>query len=171
MSQHVSTNITKDVSRVKMLYMVLPVIFVLVTLVGLYIVKWNPYYIKVFKAAATHSIGNSIVSGKLQVAPSPTWSTAWGYTTAYFTAVWKAVILGLVLGSLLQVAIPKQWVMNIFGKKGMGSTAIAAGTALPGMMCSCCAAPVTVGLRKSSASVSSAMAFFLANPVLNPATI
>lgn len=48
---------------------------------------------------------------------------------------------------------------------------VAGAAALPAMMCSCCAAPVTVGLRKSSASISSSIAFLLANPVLNPATI
>jgi len=48
---------------------------------------------------------------------------------------------------------------------------VAAGASLPGMMCSCCASPVAVGLRKSSASISAALAFLLGNPTLNPATI
>jgi len=42
---------------------------------------------------------------------------------------------------------------------------------LPGMMCSCCAAPVTAGLRQSQVSSGAAMAFWLANPLLNPATL
>jgi uncharacterized membrane protein YraQ (UPF0718 family) len=57
------------------------------------------------------------------------------------------------------------------GGKGFGSTAAAGAASLPGMMCSCCAAPVAVGLRKRSASVNAAIAFLLGNPTLNPATI
>lgn len=149
----------------------LPILFALVAIVGLFYVKWSPYYGKAFTAAAKHSIGASIVTGKSASAPAPSWAAAWGYTVSYFKAVWKAVILGLLLGSLVQVALPRNWIKKAFGGTSFGNTAAAGATALPGMMCSCCAAPVTVGLRKSSASVSSSLAFFLANPVLNPATI
>lgn len=170
MSQGLSTN-TKAVSQRKAVAIALPVLFLLVAVIGLYIVKWSPYYAKAFKAASTHSIGNSIISGKSQAAPAPSWATAWGYTTAYFTAVWKAVVLGLLLGSLIQVAIPKKWIKKALGRDTFGSTAAAAGVSLPGMMCSCCASPVAVGLRKSSASISATLAFLLGNPTLNPATI
>lgn len=171
MSQTVSTENTKEISQNRLLYIGLPILFLLVAVIGLYIVKWNPYYAKAFKAASAHSIGSSIVTGKLQAAPTPSWSTAWAYTVAYFNAVWKAVVLGLLLGSLIQVAIPKQWIKKVLGKDSFKSTAAATGASLPGMMCSCCASPVAVGLRKSSASVSSTLAFLLGNPTLNPATI
>jgi uncharacterized protein len=150
---------------------VLPLIFLIVAVAGLSYVKWNPYYIKAFTAAAKHSIGASIITGKSATAPAPSWAAAWGYASTYFASVWKAVVLGLLLGSLVQVLIPRDWVKRLFGKSSFGSTAIAGASALPGMMCTCCAAPVTVGLRKSSASVGASLAFFLANPVLNPATI
>ena len=39
------------------------------------------------------------------------------------------------------------------------------------MMCTCCTAPVAVGLRKAGAAIGPAIAFFLGNPVLNPATL
>src|SRR5215213_324563 len=39
------------------------------------------------------------------------------------------------------------------------------------MMCTCCAAPVAIGLRKTGASLGSAVAFFLGNPTLNPAVL
>jgi uncharacterized membrane protein YraQ (UPF0718 family) len=42
---------------------------------------------------------------------------------------------------------------------------------LPGMMCTCCAAPVVAGLRKCQAAPGSAVAFWLGNSVLNPATL
>jgi uncharacterized membrane protein YraQ (UPF0718 family) len=170
MSQNLQTN-TKEGSQNKALLIGLPILFLLVAVVGLYIVKWNPYYAKAFKAASAHSIGNSIVTGKVQSAPAPSWATAWAYTTAYFTAVWKAVVLGLLLGSLIQVTIPKKWIKKVLGNENLGSTAAAAGASIPGMMCSCCTSPVAVGLRKSSASISASLAFLLGNPTLNPATI
>lgn len=171
MSQIIPTESTKNNTQSKFLYIGLPILFLLVTIIGLYIVKWNPYYAKAFKAASTHSIGNSIVSGKEQAAPVFSWAAAYGYATAYFKAVWKAVVLGLLLGSLIQVAIPRKWIRKVLGAEGAKSTAVAAGASLPGMMCSCCAAPVTVGLRKNSASISASLAFMLGNPTLNPATI
>ena len=39
------------------------------------------------------------------------------------------------------------------------------------MMCTCCAAPVVVGLRKANASSGAAISFWLGNSVLNPATL
>lgn len=148
-----------------------PLSFILVAVIGLFIVKWSPYYDKAFVAATTHSIGASIITGKTAAAPTPSWESALAYATTYFTAVWKAVILGLLLGSLVQVVIPQDWIRRTLGGKGFGSTALAGAASLPGMMCSCCAAPVAVGLRAQSASVGAALAFFLGNPVLNPATI
>lgn len=172
MSQIVSDeNNVKEVSQNRLLYISLPIMFLLIAIIGLYIVKWNPYYLKAFKAASTHSIGSSIVTGKLQSAPSPSLAGAWAYTVTYFNAVWKAVVLGLLLGSLVQVAIPKEWIKKVLGKNNFKSTAAATGASLPGMMCSCCASPVAVGLRKSSASLSATLAFLLGNPTLNPATI
>lgn len=153
------------------LNLILPTVFFLVAAIGLFIVKWDPYYAKAFSAAAQHSIGSSILTGKTAAAPAPSWDAAVDYAISYFKAVWKAVVLGLLLGSLVQVLIPGNWVKRLFGSTGLGSTAAASAAAMPAMMCSCCAAPVAVGLRKQSASINAALAFFLANPVLNPATI
>lgn len=147
------------------------ILFILVAVIGLFYVKWSPYYTKAFLAASKHSIGNSIITGKSGTAPAPSLATAVAYMAAYFKSVWKAVILGLLLGSLIQVSIPENWIRKALGSKSLKSTAIAGAASLPGMMCSCCAAPVAVGLRKRSASINSALAFFLGNPTLNPATI
>jgi hypothetical protein len=89
----------------------------------------------------------------------------------YFLAIWKAAVLAVILGSLLQVLIPKDWLLNLFGRAGFGSTLRGGLFALPGMMCSCCAAPVAVGMRRQQVSVGAALAFWIANPVLNPATL
>ncbi|HEX3030864.1 MAG TPA: permease, partial [Bacillota bacterium] len=148
-----------------------PIVFLLVAVIGLFYVKWSPYYAKAITAAAAHSIGKSILTGQAATAPAPSVDAALSYMASYFKAVWKAVILGLLLGSLVQVLIPRKWVEKAFGGLGVASTAAAGAAALPAMMCSCCAAPVTVGLKQRSASTNAALAFFLANPVLNPATI
>lgn len=147
------------------------VVFLLIMIIGLYYVKWSPYYAKAFTAASKHSIGASIVTGQSATAPSPSWEAAVGYAVGYFKSVWKAVILGLLLGSLVQVLIPRNWVRRFFGQANFQGTALAGIAAIPSMMCTCCAAPVAVGLRKRSASVGATLAYWLGNPVLNPATI
>ncbi|MGZ4033041.1 MAG: permease [Tumebacillaceae bacterium] len=147
------------------------VLFLLIAAAGLYYVKWDPYYHKAITAATKHDIGASILGNAKNTMPAPSWATAWGYTVSYFNSVWKAAVLGIVLGSLLQVLIPQNWLVRVLGKRTFGSTAVAGLASLPGMMCTCCAAPVAVGLRKRFASVGAALAFWLGNPVLNPATI
>lgn len=41
-----------------------PLLFLLVAVIGLYYVKWSPYYLKSFIAADNHSIGASILDRK-----------------------------------------------------------------------------------------------------------
>lgn len=143
-------------------------IFLLVVIVGLLYVKWWPYYQKAFTAATTHSIGTSILNSSESV---PSWDAAWQYAIVYFKSVWKAAILGILLGSLVQVLIPIRWLLKVFGSNSFKSTAIAGFASIPGMMCTCCAAPIAVGLRKQQVSVSASLAFWIGNPMLNPATL
>lgn len=70
-------------------------------IVGLWYVKWQPYYGKAFTAAETHSIGKSILA---QADASPL-QAAWDYAMVYFLAVWKAAVTGVITGSLIQVLI------------------------------------------------------------------
>lgn len=144
-----------------------PILFVLVAMIGLYYVKWSPYYFKSFAAADTHSIGASILDDN-QTAPV---LAALAYAKVYFLAIWKAAVLAVILGSLLQVLIPRDWLLRLFGQPGMAATLRGGLFALPGMMCSCCAAPVAVAMRRQQVSVGAALAFWIANPVLNPATL
>lgn len=144
-----------------------PAVFLLVAAVGLYYVKWSPYYFKAFVAADSHSIGASIL-GDNQGAPL---AAALTYAKVYFLAIWKAAVLAVILGSLMQVLIPRDWLLRAFGRPGFASTMRGGLFALPGMMCSCCAAPVAVAMRQRQVSVGAALAFWIANPVLNPATL
>jgi uncharacterized membrane protein YraQ (UPF0718 family) len=146
-------------------------IFLLVAVTGLFYVKWFPYYHRAFTAAETHSIGKSILMGTDASPPAPSLAAALGYALAYGKAIWQAMVLGLVLGSAVQVLLPVQWIARVLGKTSFGSVAAGGLLAIPGMMCTCCAAPVVVGLRQRQASPGGAIAFWLGNSVLNPATL
>jgi len=93
------------------------------------------------------------------------------YAYAYGRAIWQAMVLGLLLGSAAQELLPRRWIAGLLGKTGFGSVVAGGLLSIPGMMCTCCAAPVVVGLRKSQASTGAALAFWLGNTVLNPATL
>ena len=148
----------------------LPVLaFAAIAIGGLYYVKWHPYYGRAFVAAAHHSLGGSIVSGTAAAPPAAGWQAGITYSIAYLRAIWQALLLGLALGAGVQVLLPRQAVVRLFA--GRGASARAAGVALPSMMCTCCAAPVAVGLIQSEADGAAALAYWLANPVLNPATL
>jgi hypothetical protein len=138
---------------------------------GLLYVKWLPYYHKAFIASANHSIGRSILMGTAAQAPPPSWQAAIDYSFAYGKAIWQAMVLGLLLGSALQEFAPRAWIAKVLGHASLRSVAIGGLLAIPGMMCTCCAAPVVIGLRHRGASAAAATAFWLGNTVLNPATL
>ncbi|KIL34167.1 membrane protein [Cohnella kolymensis] len=154
-------------STVKAAVMIM--VFVLIVIAGLTYVKWWPYYHKALTAATAHSIGSSILSGANDGTWS--WSSAWSYAEKYFKAIWKAAVLGILLGSLVQVLLPAGWLHKVLGKASMRSTLLGGAASIPGMMCSCCAAPIAASLRKKNVSVGASLAFWIGNPVLNPATL
>ncbi len=86
-------------------------------------------------------------------------------------AVWKAAVLGVLLGSLIQVLIPRDWLLRTLGQSRFRGTLSGVLFSLPGMMCTCCAAPVAAGMRKQQVSMGGALAFWMGNPLLNPATL
>jgi uncharacterized membrane protein YraQ (UPF0718 family) len=146
-------------------------LFLAVAIAGLTYVKWLPYWDKAFTAASSHSIGPSILTGKADHPPAPSWDAALSYALAYGKSIWKALVLGLVLGSGVQALIPRHWVRRALGARPFASALAGGLLSLPGMMCTCCAAPVVAGLRRQQASAGGAMAFWLGNTVLNPATL
>lgn len=109
-------------------------LFVALFAIGLYIVKWSPYWHKTHVAAVTHSIGSSIVSGKSTQAPAAGIGAAWGYALAYYKAIWEALLLALILGASLPVFVPRRWLHRLIGGKSFGATAAAGGLSLAGMM-------------------------------------
>ena len=144
-------------------------LFAMVAIGGLEYVKWQPYALRGFSAAAQHSIGPSIVSGVSATAPPAGWQAGFDYVAAYGHAVWKALLLALLLGAGVQVLLSPDLIRRVFA--GRGARVRAVGAAMPSMMCSCCATPITVGLIRSHADTAAALVYWLANPVLNPATL
>jgi uncharacterized membrane protein YraQ (UPF0718 family) len=146
-------------------------LFFVLAVAGLAYVKWFPYYNKGLLAAAHHAIGSSILMGKAAAPPKPSVAAALNYGLAYGKAIWQALVLGLLLGSGVQALLPPDWVAKALGGRRFGSALAGGLLALPGMMCTCCAAPVVAGLRKGQAAAGAAIAFWLGNSVLNPATL
>src|SRR5579875_183157 len=99
-------------------------VVLVIAVVGLFLVKWSPYYAKAFSAAAHHTIGNSIVSGKGAVPPAVGWNAAKSYAQAYYSAIWQALVLGLLLGATIQVLFPRRWLYRWLGNVGPRSAAL-----------------------------------------------
>ena len=147
------------------------VILLALAIGGLFYVKWLPYYHKAHIASASHSIGRSILMGTAAHAPPASLKSAIDYSLAYGKAIWQAMVLGLALGAALQEFAPLAWIARTLGRSSWGSVATGGLLAIPGMMCTCCAAPVVIGLRRRNASAGAAAAFWLGNTMLNPATL
>ncbi len=81
------------------------------------------------------------------------------------------MVLGLLIGSGVQALLPRGWLVRVLGTAGFGSSTVAAALAVPSMMCTCCATPVAVGLKRCKASTGAAVAYLVGNPMLNPATV
>lgn len=115
-------------------YVVGGLLFAAVMVLGLFIVKWQPYYHKTLLAAARHNIGNSIITGKAAAPPAASWSAAAGYMKSYLTAVWQAWLLGILAGAAVQTLIPREWVARLLGRNDWASTLVASLAATPSMM-------------------------------------
>ncbi len=109
--------------------------------------------------------------GDAAAPPPPSWRAALDYSLAYGKSIWQAMLLGLLLGSAVQEFAPRAWLARWLGGSGFRSVGIGVLMAIPGMMCTCCAAPVVIGPRRRKASAAAGAAFWLGNTVLNPATL
>ncbi len=71
------------------------------------------HYFKAFVAADNHSIGASILNDD----QGPRHSLRrWPMPKVYFLAIWKAAVLAVILGSLIQVLIPRDRLLRLFGR-------------------------------------------------------
>ncbi|HET7398825.1 MAG TPA: permease [Intrasporangium sp.] len=142
-----------------------------VAVVGLAWAKWLPYSAKAADLAGSRSWTGSALT-RVAADASTWWQGAWAFTVAYAAAVWKAVLVGLVLAAAVSTLLPRAWLAGVLARRGPWRGSVLAGVAsLPSMMCSCCTAPLAVSLRRSGVPVGPAVAYWLGNPVLNPAVL
>jgi uncharacterized membrane protein YraQ (UPF0718 family) len=134
--------------------------------------KYLPYWVTVPHVLDTHSVGASILTGDGALGRGPSLAAGWQFTVAYLSSVWRALVAGLVMAAAVQVLLPASWLQRALG--GVGGTRGGVRGALLAvltLMCSCCAAPVAVGLRRLRANLPATIGFWLGNPALNPVVL
>ncbi len=146
-------------------------LFVAVAIALLAWAKWWPYSVKVPKAAETHALGTSIITGENSAPPGFSLTAGIDFARTYFLSIWPALVAGLFIGAAVTVLVPRSWLVRALAGHGRASTLRGGLLSVPTMMCTCCTAPVAVGLRKRGASVGASVAFWLGNPALNPAVL
>jgi uncharacterized membrane protein YraQ (UPF0718 family) len=147
------------------------VLFVGITVLGVFYAKWYPYYFKTFTAASTHTLGTSFVLSSNGHPPAVGLAAAWSFFVAYFKDIWIALVVGILVGAGVQTLLPASWLFRVLGRVGAKSRVIAIAAAVPSMMCTCCSSPIVASMKKSKLSTGAALGYWLGNPVLNPATI
>ena len=102
-------------------------VFFALAIVGLFYVKWSPYYAKAFIAAQDHTLGASIVSGNLPASPGVSLQAGLAFSIAYLKAIWQALLLGLVLGAGVEAVLPRLRLSQFFSgsKSSLRATAFA----------------------------------------------
>ena len=141
-----------------------------VAVLGLLWAKWLPYTDRVLGLVGSGAWeGTSVLlAGEGQ----PPLVRAWDFTVLYTAAVWKAITVALLVAASVDVLVPRRWLLRALGRRTAWGGSVAGGlAALPGMMCTCCTAPIAVTMRRAGVPTSATLAFWLGNPVLNPAVI
>ncbi|WP_210651092.1 permease [Nocardioides sp. SYSU D00065] len=132
--------------------------------------KWVPYWDRTLALDAVPAWPSPPIFDAAGDVPSL--RGTWDFTVAYLDAVWRAVLVGLLVAAAVDALVPRGWVTRVLNRRSPVGQAAAGGAAsLPSMMCSCCTAPVAVSLRRSGVSTSAALAYWVGNPLLNPAVL
>ncbi|MBW0102186.1 permease [Pseudonocardia sp. KRD291] len=169
-----TTSPTPEPSRTRVAAVTGVTITAVVFIVVLLWSKWVPYTGQALRAAGNGTWSGSNVLGVGDVRPGdpPSWQAATSFLVAYGQAVWKALVAALLISAALQSLIPPGWMVRLLNRRGRIASAVAGGLgSTPSMMCTCCTAPVVVSLRRSGVSSAAAIAYWLGNPLLNPAVL
>jgi uncharacterized membrane protein YraQ (UPF0718 family) len=149
-------------------------IFFLIAIVGITYAKWWPYTQKTAGVLSGGTLGGtSSVTEGARAAPAPSWHAAWSFALGYFQAIWVALVIALVIGAAMEALLPKQRLVRALsaGPRSLGGAAAGGALAIPSMMCTCCTAPLAVSMRRRGVPTGSALAYWMGNPVLNPAVL
>jgi uncharacterized protein len=134
--------------------------------------KWLPYLHKLHVTDATGAYPGKDVLAKAGAAgagPSPSGAVA--FLHAYAVAVWPALLAALVMAAAIDAFLPRGWLLGALGREGLRGRVSGGLAALPSMMCTCCSAPVVRTLRRRGVPTETALAYWLGNPLLNPAVL
>jgi uncharacterized protein len=132
--------------------------------------KYLPYSVKVPDILRSSDPGASILeSGSGATSPLV---AGWSFTVAYLGGVWKALLAGLAVAAAVQVLLPRSWLRCALGTADSRSGGLRGSlVGVLTLMCSCCAAPVAVALRRARAGLPASVGFWLGNPALNPVVV
>ncbi len=148
-------------------------VFAVVFAAGLAWAKWLPYAQKAAKLSRTHTWpGGTMFADSGKPGAAPALSGAWHFTGAYFRDIWPGFLAALVIAAVFDSLVPRAWLLALLNRRTRLGQAVAGGaTALPSLMCTCCSSPLVVGLRKRGVGTTASLAYWVANPVLNPAVL
>ena len=132
--------------------------------------KYLPYWVAVPDVLRSSDPGASILdAGGSSASPL---AAGWSFTVAYLGSVWKALLAGLAVAAAVQVLLPRNWLRCALGTADSRSGGLRGSlVGVLTLMCSCCAAPVAVALRRARAGLPASVGFWLGNPALNPVVI
>lgn len=148
-------------------------LFAALAVAGLTWAKWWPYEHKLVAMWASHVWkGKDILSSAGKAGASPSLSGAWTFTRTYGEDVWPAVVAAMVIAAAADAFVPRRWLLGLMSPRGHHRGALVGGLlALPCLMCTCCTAPVAATLRRRGVPTSTVLAYWVGNPVLNPAVL
>lgn len=135
--------------------------------------KWAPYLHK-FQVIRQSGVwpGGDILATAGTARSTPSLEGAWAFTTAYAASVWPALVAALVIAAAVEALVPRRWLLGVLARRTrVGGSLVGGVLALPSLMCTCCTAPVAATLRRSGAPTSATLAYWIGNPVLNPAVL
>jgi uncharacterized membrane protein YraQ (UPF0718 family) len=142
-------------------------------ILGLMWAKWLPYLAKAGTLSDTRTwSGSPIFSAAGQAGSAPSVTGALRFARDYGEAIWRALLVALLVAAAVDALVPRNWLLAVLGRRGRGAQVLSGGLAsLPSMMCTCCTAPVAVGLRRRGTPLAASLAYWLGNPLLNPAVL
>lgn len=143
-----------------------------VVILGLTWAKWWPYAVRVgsLAQAPTWTGSDLLHAGGVRAGDPPTWHAAFSFAVAYLESIWKALVVALLVATAVQTLLPQRLLLRLLSAGGsIRQIATATALGVPSMMCTCCTAPVARSLRLRGVRVTAATAYWLANPMLNPA--
>jgi uncharacterized membrane protein YraQ (UPF0718 family) len=145
-----------------------------VAVAGLLWAKWLPYGEKLAGLAGTHAWSGSSILTVGGVAPgdAPSWHAATSFFDTYLQSIWKALVAALLISAAVSALVPAGWAARLLTRRSRWrSAAVGGALGTPSMMCTCCTAPVVATLRREGAGMTGVVAYWLGNPLLNPAVL